>query len=267
MKKNDTQELRPVYLHEANYSADDGISLIDLAMVLVRRRKMIAVITTFIILSGMAAALLASKSYTFTTSIEIGSQIINGTVKSFESPQTLLAKLQYSFIPQTLNEHQLSNPADEKKYKIIVRVPKNSDIIVLEAKGAEEQADLLSGLLQNITQKAAHDHSRIFESVKRNLLSQLEQTRTKLANLGSSANNHAEEAILQSSIEGYSSQLANLRNTREISPPMKSLGPSGVNGKLIVIIAAFAGIFLGVFSAIFAEFVEKVREASRQNED
>ncbi len=41
MKDSDLQELKPVYIHEASYSADDEISMIDLAMVLVRRKRMI----------------------------------------------------------------------------------------------------------------------------------------------------------------------------------------------------------------------------------
>ena len=62
MNDSDKQELKPVYIHEVNYSADDEISLVDLVMVLVRRKRMIAVITTFIILLGVIAALSAPKS-------------------------------------------------------------------------------------------------------------------------------------------------------------------------------------------------------------
>ena len=47
----------------------------------------------------------------------------------------------------------------------------------------------------------------------------------------------------------------------------KDLSHSGTSRKLIVIISAFAGVLLGVFSAFFAEFVTKVREASRQKKD
>ena len=260
MKNNDLQDLKPVYIHETSYSTENEISLIDLAMVLVNRKKLIIQIFTVFVILGIAAALLIPKKYSYSTSIEIGSQIIDGSVKSFESPQTLLAKLQHNFIPQTLNEHQLSNPADENKYKIKASVPKNSDIIVLEVKGTKKQADLMKSLLISTTQQAVLDHSRIFDSVKRNLLSQIELANTKLTNLGSGTNNRAEKTSLQSSIEGYSSQLANLRNTREILPPMKSLEASGTNRKLIVIIAAFAGLFIAVFAAFFAEFVVKVKE-------
>ena len=266
MKAPDRQELKPVYIHEVNSSADDEISLFDLTMVLIRRKRMITVITTFIFSLGVIAALLIPKSYTFSTSIEIGSQIFNGTIKPFESPETLLAKVQHVFIPQALNEQRQTNPEDKTKYKITASVPKSSVIIVLEIKGTEDDADLLKHLLQSITQKATLDHSRIYDSVRNNITSRLKQATSELQILKQSNDNETELTTQQNLIENYSSQLANLRETREILPPMKSLEPTGTSRKLIVIISAFAGIFLGVFSAFFAEFVAKVKEKEKEKE-
>ena len=185
----------------------------------------------------------------------------------FESPQTLLAKMQHVFIPQALNEQRQSNPEDKTKYKIKASIPKSSVIIVLEIKGAEEQADLIKHLLQNITQQATLDHSRIYDSVRKNITSLLNKATTELLMLKKTNENKTEIASQQSMIDIYSSQLANLRNTREILPPMKSIEPIRTSKKLIVIITAFMGIFLGVISAFFADFVEKIKEASRQSKD
>ena len=267
MKNNDLQEIKPVYVREASYSTEDEISLIDLAMVLVKRKKLISLIFTGFIVLGIAAALLIPKKYTYSTSIEIGSQIINEAIKPFESPETLLAKIQHVFIPHELNEQRQTNPEDVKKYKITASIPKNSVIIVLEVKGNEDEADLLTGILQNISQQAIFDHSRIYNSVRKNIASRLNQTTTELEMLKKTEGNKTEVATQQNLIELYSSQLANLRETRDILPAMKSLEPTGTSRKLIVIITAFAGVFLAVFSAFFAEFVAKVREASRQNKD
>ena len=77
MKNNDLQEIKPVYVREASYSTEDEISLLDLAMVVVTRKKLIVLIFTGIIVLGIAAALLIPKKYTYSTSIEIGSQIIS----------------------------------------------------------------------------------------------------------------------------------------------------------------------------------------------
>ena len=263
MNDSDRQELKPVYIHEANYSSDDEISLVDLAMVLIRRKRMIAVIAAFIILLGVIAALSVPKSYTFASSIEIGSQIIGGADKPFESPQTLLAKIQHVFIPQVLNEQRQTDTENKEKYKIKASIPKSSVIIVLEIKGTEEKAALLKSLLQSITKKATLDHSRINESVRKNITSRLKQATSALQMLKNSNGNETEVATQQNLIEVYSSQLANLRETLEILPPMKSIEPTGTSKKLIIIISAFAGVFLAVFSAFFAEFIAKIKEKAQ----
>lgn len=267
MNNNDLTELKPVYIHEASYSSENEISLVDLAMVLVRRKILIVVITTFIVALGLIIAFLVPKSYTFSTSIEIGSQIIDNTIKPFESTETLLAKIQHVFIPQTLNEQRQTNPENNERYKIKTSIPKSSVIIILEINGTEDDADLLKSLLQSISQKATLDHDRIYDAVKKNITSRLKQATYEVATLKKSNNNETELSRQQNLIEGYSSQLTNLRETREILPAMKSLEPTGISRKLIVIITAFVGVFLGVFSAFFAEFIAKVRETSRQNKD
>ena len=264
MKNSDLQELKPVYIRESINSTADEISLIDIAMVLVRRKNMIAAITIIITALGTGIALSKSKTYTFSTSIELGSQVINGAILPFESPQTLLAKLQYSFIPQILSEQQLSNPG-ERRYTISPRVPKSSDIIVLEVKGTEDQADLLTDLLHQVTEKTIQDHKRIYEAVKQNYTLLKTQAEGEMALLKSEGNGRTEEIrLLTKSIDTYNSKLANLRNTREVSSPIRSIGPTGSSRKLIII-AALAGIFAAIFSAFFAEFVAKIKKASLQS--
>ena len=260
MKNNELQEINPVYIYESGNVSKDEINLVELALVLVNRKKLISIIFISFVILGIAAALFIPKQYAYSTPLEIGSQIISGSIEPFESAQTLLAKLQHSFIPQTINEHHKSNPEDDKEYEIQATIPKNSDIIVLKVNDTQAQAALMKNMLKNITNKAVDNHTRIFDSVKKNLISQLEQAKAKLKDLGSGPDNYSRKASLQRSIESYSGQLSNLRNTNAISPPMQSIEPSGFNNTLIIAISAFVGLFIAVFSAYFAEFIVKVRE-------
>jgi len=229
-------------------------------MVLIRRKTMIAVIFTVILALGVTKALFTPRIYTVSATIEIGNQIINGTIQPLESPQALLAKLQYSYIPQILVEHKQTSPDDKKRYQITSRVPTGSNITLLEIKGTEDQVDTLINLLQAVSQKAIQDHSRIFTSAKSGLETRLNQAYNTLKSLKNDSNNESGIAINQTIIETLKSQLTNLRNTREISPPIRSIDPTGGSRKLIVIIFAFAGIFLGVFAAFFTEFLSKVKK-------
>jgi len=266
MKNNNLQDIKPTYLQETRYASDDAISLIDITIILLNRYKLITFVLIGFLILGIAIALLIPNKYTYSTSLEIGSQIINGEVRAFESPQTLLAKLQHSFIPKALLNHKQANAADKEIYTLSASIPKSSNIIVLETKGTEKQAKLLSQLLHNVTQKSVKDHSRFYESVKLNLTSRLNVGIDELKSLKQSNNNQTEISNQQNLIELYSSQLANLRNTRELLPPMQSLEPSGASGGLIIIIAAFAGLFVGVFVAFIAELISKVKDATKKRE-
>ncbi len=267
MKNNNLQESKPFYIHESSHSVDNEIDLIDLATVFIRRKKMIASISIFITTLGVILALLSPKSYSFTTSIEVGSQIINGTINPLESSQTLLAKIQYVFIQQTLNEQRLTliNQGDKKRHKIKARIPKNSEIIVLEIIGTEEEASLMVALLQKVTQLAVQDHQRIYDAVKKNLLALEKKSQVALTSLNFKSNDDFVEKrrFLQGNIDIQKSQLANLRSTREILPPMKSLESINTSKTLVVTIITFVGILLAIFSAFLAEFIVRVKE--RQN--
>ena len=259
MKIDDQQELKPVYIHEARYSDGDEIGIIDLAMVLVHRKVLIAVIFMIFIASGVAVALYTPKAYSYSLTIEIGSQIINGSVISFESPQALLAKLKHSYIPKTLSKHRQSHPDDKNKYKIKSSVPSGSNITLLEINGTKDQEDTIKELLQTISQYAIADHDRIFKTIKIDLEARLNQTKNELKSLKNS-NNNATDIMATQNIESLASQIANLRMTREVMPPMRSLDPIGSSQKTNIIIFAFAGIFLGIFTAFFTEFVSKVQQ-------
>lgn len=265
MKNNDLQQLKPIYIHDFNHASDDEISLVNLMAALLRRKLLIVTIVIITLSSGLAFALLTPRTYTSSVIIEVGTQLIDGSIQTFERPAALLAKLQYSYIPQVLSEHRQSNPDDKGKYKIKSSVPKGSNIILTESNGNEDQTDTLNNLLQVISQKAIQDHTHIFESIKKDLESRLEQANIKLELLKNRDGDDTEVSNVLGNIESLKTQVSNLRNTRIVLQPMKSLEPTGTSRKVIVIISLFAGIGIGVFAAFFADFWLKVQ--GRINEE
>ena len=123
MKDKDLPEVKPIYIHEASYSTDDEISLVDLALVLVKRIKLISLIIVIFILFGFVITQFVTKQYTYSTSLEIDNQMIGGNIKAFESPHTLLAKLEHSFIPQALNELSKSRPNKDDDFVDTIYMP------------------------------------------------------------------------------------------------------------------------------------------------
>lgn len=257
-------DFKPIYIQDVQSYRDDEISLVDLALIVSRRKTLLIAVTLIFIISGIAIALTLPKQYTYSTSLEIGSQLIKGSVQPLEGADTLLAKLQHSYIPYILKSNKNTDKGNEKKYRIQASIPNNSQIVVIESKAAETDADKITGLLGKITARAIEDHNTIYTNLQRNLLSLKQQTEQKLQGLINKPDASPEINALQLSLDNYNLQLANLRKTREILPPMASTEPTGPSRKLIVIMATVAGIFLGIFAVFLAEFLEKVRQ--KQNE-
>ncbi len=262
MKNKELPKIKPIYIHEAEYSTESEISLIDLVLVLVKRSKLISLIVIIFIIFGITNTFFVTKQYTYSTTLEIGNQMINGSFKPFESPQTLLAKLEHSFIPQVLNDQYKTTPNNDKRYEINANIPKGSSIIVLETSGSAEQHDLMTGLLTKVIKKVKEDHSRIHDSVKQLLSTNLTKAAARLSLLKKDTNNVTEITNQQNLIDSYSSRLASLHNTHEISAPMQSLSQKSIGKKLIFIITVLAGFLIAIFTAFFAEFISKVRETS-----
>ncbi len=260
MKDNELQPLKTVYIQEAFATHDNEISLVDLALIVVRRKTVIIVVLGLFIAAGIKIALTTEKTYTYRSAIEIGTQMVDGNMKPIESPSSLLAKVDYSFIPKTLYQHQQKTPEDKTAYQIKAGNPNNSSIITLSMNATEDQSELVHGFIKSITQYILHEHNELFNTIKSTLELQLTQATNRLNSMGNSSENLAEKNSLQDKIDSYLSQLANLRGTKVISQPMKSLTPSGTSRKLIVMVAAFAGLFIGILGAFFIEFVVKVRE-------
>lgn len=268
MKNNKLQELKPIYIHENTYQSANEVSLIDLAMVLIKRKALIITIIIGFLIFSISVALLTSKKYTYSTSLEIGSQIINDNIRPFESPQTLSAKLQNGFIPKALSKQHKTSQKDSPKFKIEVSIPKDSKIVVLKAVGTDEKGNIINKLLQDTANFAIEDHNRVYEAVRKNLTSQIEQTEIELSSLNTAEDSYEDKArLLKSDISLLQSQLANLRGTRQILPPMKSTEPTGTNKKLLVIASMLIGLFVSILAAFFVEFIFKIQERSRESTD
>lgn len=157
-------------LHEQNlpaYYQEDEINLVDLWLVLAKRRVVLVSGALLCVLAGLLYATLTPRSYQYSTSIEIGTRFSGGKLEIIESPQTLLAKIKESYIPLTRQEyfseyHELGGIP-----KIEVHVPKGSQIIVLTSKGPESMAEIHMTMQQSVVNMVKKDHNRIADVLRK----------------------------------------------------------------------------------------------------
>jgi capsular polysaccharide biosynthesis protein len=179
--------LHEPHLPAAYYYAEDEINLVDLWLVLVRRRKVVFAVTAVCLIAGIALALILPRKYEYTTSIEIGSRASGTKVALIEPPETVLAKVQESYIPLVRQEYLSQHPEKTRAPKIEVSIPKNSQILVLRSKGPKANAEVYQSLQQAVVDRLTQDHGRIIALLRKDMENQQRKAEAKLAELKDAA--------------------------------------------------------------------------------
>ena len=186
-KVHDLSVSAPITLPPQQWQEEDSINLIDLWLELAKHRAVIFGSIAIALIAGLLVAFLLPQKYSYSTTIEIGSTLeengSGGTVRLIETSETVLAKIKESYIPLIQQEFRAAHPMDESLYKIDVRAPKNSQLIVLEAKGTKNNSAIYLDHLQGVTGKLVHDHQRVMNIYQGRLNNQLALAKIKLDEL------------------------------------------------------------------------------------
>lgn len=238
MQNNELEELKSMHTKKENYISDDEISLIDMALVLIRRKILIGSILTTSVIFGLFFSLSQSNTatnlYNYETSIFIGGRTLNSSTVFLEPPNTVLNNIKYIYIPQVTSNY-------ENKYLITVDSPINSGIISLKTQSKVRDDPIAINLLTSISNKAISNHDIYFDSIK--------------ASLSSTSNpeNPTDIAL----------QLASLKKTSTLAHPIITEDNPEITLKspvFILILSVFIGLFVAIFAVFLAEFIAKVKE-------
>ncbi|HFE32733.1 MAG TPA: hypothetical protein ENJ17_05430 [Gammaproteobacteria bacterium] len=223
VRGTDTPQVPQVVLAEP-WHEEDSISLIDLWKVLSRRRGVIFGILALALLAGLLLALLMPEKYTYTTAIEIGTKPSSGTTGAvpIEPPETVLAKIKESYIPQALHDFAQAQE-DDVGYKVEGRIPKGSELIVLEAKAPEEDGPAYLTIMQTVIDKVESDHRRVSAVIRSNIATQLAQAKLALDNLTDPSTLEVEKRTLESKLLKARIELERLKDPLTLALPKKDL--------------------------------------------
>lgn len=150
--------------------AEDEISLIDLWLVLVKRKKVLLSIILLSLVVGFLVAFFLPVKYEYSTSIEIGTRPVDGQNEvPIEPIQSVLAKLQDAYIPLAISSYQTDFAGKIKVIDIKANVAKGSNIIRLSVTGVERDEKIYIRLLNEVVEKIKFDHKRVSSLVESDL--------------------------------------------------------------------------------------------------
>ena len=189
---------RPTRLEE------DEISLVDLWLVLARRRFILAAVVLACVLGGLLFAFLQPLTYAFTTTIQIGRIVVLRGVgetamtarETLEPLETVVAKLNEGYIPKILAAY--GDEADEPTLpKIEASSPKRSQLILIKSKAPTKDSELHMKLHKMIVDILLEDHSFLIGDFRQSLELQLTLAQKKYNSLADGARVLADRLDLQ----------------------------------------------------------------------
>ena len=203
--------------HEHPY--DDEIDLVELAASLWEKKWIILGVTALCAAIGVAYALVRTPVYEYSTTIEIGTRLIDGETLLIEPPQTVVAKLERNYIPEAIRtfERELQEDnGDGPNLSVNVGSPSNTNLAVLTSEGSDEIGEYYIPLHSRVLQRLVKDHERAAELERLRLENQIEEARRKLEELTDELVLKVERDELESQLTSARNKLAQLKDQEEL---------------------------------------------------
>ena len=236
----DAQFPQPPYPYYP-YHADDEISLVDLAKILVRRKLVFFITWALVILLSVGYVIYSKPKplppstndlVDFTTSIAIGYKTPTVFIEPMSAIQTLI---QDAYLPSIQHEKGINLDIQVNFQERRTISEDSSNILQLITRAAKENQPQVEVLHQAITEQLIERH----QMIAKQLLSQSISTSSDTATL-----------IVPSSLAKLAVPLSH-----------EPLEASRTSPKLIFALGIVLGGMLGLISAFMAEFIGRVRKS------
>lgn len=206
---------------------EDSINLVDLWLELSKRKVIILASVVLALIAGLLIALALPTKYSYSTSLEIGTKLVHDgagdATTLIEKPETVLAKIQESYIPLAQQQYRHNHAGDERVYKIEARAPKGSQLIVLQAKGSEEDTPAYLQHLQMVTDYVIKDHQRVMNIERGRLNTQLALAKIQLDELTDPSTLATQQKRLEAQLSSANIKLDELKDPRVLAVPRQKL--------------------------------------------
>jgi len=167
---------------------EDEISLVDLWLVLIKRKKLIVKVFAGFVLLALALAYVKKDKFEFTTTIEVGQIVsVKDDQESYvlvESIESVKAKLENSYLPSAQASY-FAEDEKAKRFKIDISAPKNAQMIIVKSKGTEREAKNHQRVHDMAVNPLLTDLNRKVDSSKSRLESGLARAKQELQRLQS----------------------------------------------------------------------------------
>ena len=243
---------------------DDEISLVDLAKILIKRWKTMAIIFIVVVLGALAYALSMPRAYSYTSLYGVAEQ---GPYDALESPEALVAKAQSLYIGPETRELLDSLGLQSLPFDTEIENPEETLLVSLTSQAAETQVDAVTQLHEGVLTRLKESQQAMVERRKEALERQLQSAQATLDAAKQSDSLGAAEVVagIMGRIAGLEADLIELREGEISQTAVQSLKPAGTSRALILALGIVLGGMLAVLGAFLMQFAGLVCKSLKED--
>ena len=242
----------PVY-----YYVDDGISLVDIAKVLVKRRRLMAVVFFFVIAIALAFSFFTPKEYTYTT-IYTPARI--DPITELEPVSNLKSKVNSVYVPEQVRSMLKQQGSKLIKFNLTVSNPKGTGLLFVSSDVTEEQSEQVVELQNMVIQKLKMEQNSEVDRRKELLRAKMKSAKEQLIALSDESFKGNGELVvgLMDVIGQLESEINSFSKGYMSESATKSITPKGFGNFFVLVLGVIMGSMLAIIAAFLVEFASKV---------
>lgn len=251
---------KPAHTQSVERYESDEISLVDLAKVLIKWRKLEFAVWALCVIAGLVYAVLTPHTFDFRSVYQMAMSGNNPV----ESPAGLISEIENSYEPaayQKLANGSASAPVNS--LNINISNPNSTGLIVIHTTADKGKSKVVRSLHDQILQNVEKEQSEWLKRKQNALQGQLKVIDQQISNLQIAGNKGervgAEIAAAMSQKSNIQQSIAELAKGQVLVLGQSSLRPVGHSHALIVVLAFVLGAILSIVVGFMAEFVEIVK--------
>lgn len=247
LMENNQYEKHPTY--------DDEISLVDLAAMFLKHRRIFYVVFLVIMLAGVAYAVLASEKYSYVSLVKLAEA---GSDKYIDKPAAVIASLENRWVPEFeatyMAKHDSNLPFD-----IVLANPENTGLIRIASEASPDENKSVQRFHQQLLSQLESGQAAAVAQLRQGLNKRIQTLDSTVDMLkGTKDAGAAIAAAIEQRVK-LEADLESVEPVKVLVVARESAKPKGPARSLIVVLAALLGLMTGIFAAFFAEFICSVK--------
>ncbi len=248
---------QPVYAMPPHY-ADDEISLVDLAKILIRRKVTMFVTAFGIIALALVFTQIRSEKFEYVSIYKVAERDVSEPINSIDG---LTALIERSFLPAVKRSY-----GEQGLPKIIINTPKDTGLIILETITTEANEALVTDMHQQLFNKLqAHEKTRV-EGLRDKLNQELKTLNRQLDVATSQANTSSELILSYSQRKNeISAELSQVQYPQIQAVADNNGKVSKFGNSLVLALGIVLGGIMGIMAAFLKEFASRVKQSLEED--